>query len=122
LNDVQSLDESNPLAEPDAVEISILRLPLEVTGEPLIEMPDVVVVSATDVTVPTDQLRFADKSYAVPFIVSVLDEGTAPIDMALISCQDGAALLPKPSPVWDRNFCVADVLPASLTAAPDALE
>ena len=97
LNDVQSVDDNKPFDDPDAVAISIVIVPLDVTGVDAIVIPDVVELNPIDVTVPTDHDRSAVKSYAVPLIVNVLDVGTAPRFDVVISYHDElVTALPSP--------------------------
>ena len=81
LNDVQSVEDRAPLAEPEAVGIFkvitgvvVPVATVEDTSAPVVPK----VKAATDVTVPTVQDLLADKSKEVPLIVIVLVVGTPP--------------------------------------------
>lgn len=121
VNADQSVEDNKPFDDPDAVAIANVIVPDVVTGDDPIVTPDVDELKPTDVTVPTEKVRLADKSNVVPFMVNVLDVGTAPKLAAVIVSQNGASLF-VPSPVCDKYFFVVVVLPGNDSGAPALFE
>jgi hypothetical protein len=121
LNVVQSVDDNKPFDDPDAVAISIVIVPLDVTGVDPIVTPVVVVLIPMLVTVPTLHDLSALRSYAVPLIVNVRDVGTAPIVVVVMASHTGADDV-VPSPVCDKNILVVVTFGDLLNGIPTALE
>jgi len=87
LNVVQSVDVRTPLLDADADGMfkAIDGVVVLFVTELLKSVPLAPKVNETLVTVPTLHVLFADKSNVVPFMVSVLDEGTELLSSVILT-------------------------------------